>query len=166
MHVTGRYSVVDVCRHIIHYSNDDAIYIDNLKLQKLLYFSQANYLFVSEGKIPCFNEHIVAWQYGPVVLEAYQEFKVYGSAMIPRITTVTEFDRETMKIIRRPVVDPIAYVEQDASLLQGTGDYFRDFSGVQLVNVTHRQKPWLDAYQSGINSVIENQAINDYFKAG
>lgn len=166
MHVTGRYSVVDVCRHIINYSNDNAIYIDNLKLQKLLYFSQANYLFVSEGKIPCFNEHIVAWQYGPVVLEAYQEFKVYGSSMIPRITTVTEFDRETMKFIRRPVVDPIAYVEQDASLLQGTVDYFRDFSGVQLVNVTHRQKPWLDAYQSGIHSVIENQAIYDYFRAG
>lgn len=60
MHVTGRYSVVDVCRHIINYSNDNAIYIDNLTLQKLLYFSQANYLFVSEGKIPCFNEHIVA----------------------------------------------------------------------------------------------------------
>lgn len=86
--------------------------------------------------------------------------------MIPRITTVTEFDRETMKFIRRPVVDPIAYVEQDASLLRGTVDYFRDFSGVQLVNVTHRQKPWLDAYQSGIHSVIENQAIYDYFRAG
>jgi uncharacterized phage-associated protein len=61
MHVKGRYNVIDVCRHIINYSNDNAIYIDNLKLQKLLYFSQANSLFVTAGNTPCFNEHIIAW---------------------------------------------------------------------------------------------------------
>jgi uncharacterized phage-associated protein len=40
--------------------------VDNLKLQKLLYYSQAVHL-VLNGKLPLFNEAIEAWDYGPVV---------------------------------------------------------------------------------------------------
>lgn len=38
------YDVKEVCRHIINYSNEHNYDISNLKLQKLLYFIQANFL--------------------------------------------------------------------------------------------------------------------------
>ena len=35
------YNVLDVCRHVINYSNEKDYGISNLKLQKILYFIQA-----------------------------------------------------------------------------------------------------------------------------
>jgi len=55
--------------------------VSNLKLQKILYFIQAEFLVVKG--IPCFEEEIIAWGFGPVVLEVYHEYKVYGAAGIP-----------------------------------------------------------------------------------
>lgn len=39
-----KYSVLDVCRHVINYSNEHDYEISNLKLQKVLYFIQAYFL--------------------------------------------------------------------------------------------------------------------------
>lgn len=38
------YKVLDVCRHVINYSNEHDYGISNLKLQKVLYFIQAYFL--------------------------------------------------------------------------------------------------------------------------
>lgn len=38
------YKVLDICRHIINYSNEKDYGISNLKLQKVLYFVQAYFL--------------------------------------------------------------------------------------------------------------------------
>lgn len=43
------YDVLDVCRHIINYSEKEDYGVSNLKLQKLLYFVQA--YFMLEKKI-------------------------------------------------------------------------------------------------------------------
>ena len=39
------YKVLDVCRHVINYSNEHDYGISNLKLQKVLYFIQAYFLY-------------------------------------------------------------------------------------------------------------------------
>ena len=77
------YNVLGVCRHIVNYSNKKNYNISNLKLQKLLYFVQA--YFLAKKNRPCFNEEIQAWAFGPVVPEAYQEFKQYGGCNIPEV---------------------------------------------------------------------------------
>ena len=38
------YDVLEVCRHVINYSNEQDYGISNLKLQKVLYFIQAYFL--------------------------------------------------------------------------------------------------------------------------
>ena len=76
------YNVLDVARYIIWYCKKKGFSISNLKLQKILYFVQAEFL-VSVG-IPCFAEEIEAWDFGPVVPEVYHEFKIFGSADIPK----------------------------------------------------------------------------------
>ena len=76
------YNVLDVARYIIWYCKKKGYSISNLKLQKILYFVQAEFL-VSVGS-PCFAEEIEAWDFGPVVPEVYHEFKIFGSADIPK----------------------------------------------------------------------------------
>ena len=61
------YKVLDICRHIINYSDEKGYGISNLKLQKVLYFIQAYFVCFTEKKEPCFEENIEAWEFGPVV---------------------------------------------------------------------------------------------------
>lgn len=75
------YEVCDVCKHIIDYSNSNGYYISNIKLQKILYFVKAHFLATTQK--PCFQEKIIAWAFGPVVLEAYRIYKIFGGCSIP-----------------------------------------------------------------------------------
>ena len=80
------YKVLDVSRHVINYSNTQDYGISNLKLQKILYFIQAFFLVSTPEQ--CFEEKIEAWDFGPVVPEAYREYKQYGSGDIPSISYI------------------------------------------------------------------------------
>ena len=71
------YSAIDVAKYIIWFCKENGYSISNLKLQKLLYFVQAQFL-ISTGA-PAFKEEIEAWDFGPVVSKVYQYFKMWGS---------------------------------------------------------------------------------------
>ena len=75
------YSAKEVARYIIDYSCDQGRTVSNLRLQKLLYFVQVEFL-VNRGKA-CFKDEIHAWHYGPVVPEVYYEYRMYGPSTIP-----------------------------------------------------------------------------------
>ena len=56
------YNALDIARYIINYSIDNSYPVSNLKLQKLLYYVQANFL-VNKNK-QCFYQEILNWDYG------------------------------------------------------------------------------------------------------
>lgn len=85
------YSAIDIARYIIWYCKSHGYTISNLKLQKILYFVQAEFL-VSAGA-PCFYEDIEAWDFGPVIPEVYHEFKIYGSSGIPGSRSIIQIIR-------------------------------------------------------------------------
>lgn len=164
MDIKAKYDVLSVCRHIINYCNKKTLYIDHLKLQKLLYFVQANFLFTSNGKVACFQEEIIAWRYGPVVVEAYNEFKVFGSSHIPKIEMIEELNTNAWDFEKIVFEDPIVKNGDDSQLIDETIDYFRDYSSTDLVNLTHRQSPWKEASAEGMNTIIHKKDIYEYFK--
>ena len=71
------YNVIQVANWLIEKANntENGDFITNLKLQKLLYYLQGYYLAVFEK--PLFDVEIEAWQYGPVVPNAYYEFNAF-----------------------------------------------------------------------------------------
>lgn len=140
------YSVIDVAKYIILYCKQHGYSISNLKLQKLLYFVQAQFL-VTLGR-PAFNEEIEAWDFGPVVPEAYQHFKIWGSAEIPGI--VANGAAEKIYIEDQRVMDEI--LEECAS-----------YSASYLVEITHHQSPWIDAYEKYCSNIISRNAIKEFF---
>lgn len=157
------YGVLDVCRYVINYSNDKDYSISNLKLQKLLYFIQAYFLTSSENKEPCFREHIEAWDFGPVVPDAYREYKQYGSGAIPHIYSYFEFDANDIWNSHRIQYDDSIICNEDKNLINEVIDQFSNYTATDLVALTHDQSPWIDAYEPHMNNIITNDAIRKYF---
>lgn len=150
--IRGNYDVLTVCKYIVAFCHSKNIYLDNLKLQKLLYFIDAYFLVSTDGKEACFQEAICAWTYGPVVPEAYSAYKVFGSAKImPEDSDIIQNES-----ICKEHADMISFVVNDLG----------KYSGPQLVSVTHQQTPWKTTYADGDGQgeVIPKQVIYNYFK--
>ena len=156
------YNVLEVCRHIINYSNEKGYEISNLKLQKLLYFVQG--CFLIEKETPCFNEAIEAWDFGPVVPEAYREYKVYGATNIPPISRYFVFDKDNwLNSGYVPYKDDVI-IEDDKKIIDGIVNSLSKLSAFDLVECTHNQDPWKKAYVPGCNNEITIDAIKECFK--
>ena len=143
------YRALTVARYIIERCNSQNRTISNLKLQKILYFVQAEFL-VAKG-YPCFSEEIEAWDFGPVVPEVYQEYKFFGGANIP--------------VIGRSF-RPILVSDDDQELIDGIVDECAKYSASALVEITHKQAPWKKAYRPGYSNVIPKKSIQEFFQEG
>jgi uncharacterized phage-associated protein len=133
----------EVAKYIIK-----SLSVDNLKLQKLLYYSQAVHLVLNDG-LPLFPEPIEAWDYGPVVPPVYREYKSYGLEIIPPPQEDSPLNLTAAEI-----------VSIDMSLA-----YFGEMSGLALMSSTHQEAPWRQTYHPGWPSAeIPNALIYDYFK--
>lgn len=142
------YKVLDVAWYIIYWCHEQNKAISNLKLQKLLYFVQAEFL-IKKG-VSCFFEEIEAWSFGPVVPEVYQRFKVYGSGNIP--------------IIGRRLRN-INILEEDKKIIDRIISQGVKYSASELVYITHNQLPWKEAYSKpGHNNIISKKSIKSYFE--
>lgn len=155
------YSVLDVCRHTINYSNDKEYGISNLKLQKVLYFIQAYFLISASEQ--CFKERIEAWDFGPVVPEAYREYKQFGSSNIPKILYYVERDYSDFWNSKVKSYNDDVIIDGDKKRIEAVVDRFADYSATDLVEITHNQDPWKNAYIPFRNNEITPKAIKEYF---
>lgn len=139
------YDALIIARYIIDRCNDKRYAISNLKLQKILYFVQAEFLVVMN--VPCFRENIEAWDSGPVVPVVYQKYKVYGGGNIPSVkpTHLSGINGDAQKLIH------------------GVVDECSKYSASKLTEIVHHQSPWKNAYQRRDNT-ISNTVIKKYFQ--
>lgn len=138
-------SAIDIAQYIIWYCSDNNFAVSNLKLQKILYFVQAEFL-VNTGH-PCFFEDIEAWDFGPVVPVVYRKYKVYGSSNIPAFFLNNDVGLE----------------DDEMKLVDGIVDVCAEYTASELVEITHNQSPWKDNYVPRWNNVIPLDEIRDYF---
>ena len=132
---------IDVAKYIT-----GAIPVDHLKLQKLLYYSQAVHLVLNDR--PLFEEDIEAWMYGPVVPSVYHEYKCKG-----------------FEIISSSDVADIQLSPEEMKSVDMVLAYYGEMSGPELVNRTHDEDPWKNTYKHGVEHLkIEKDEIKKYFK--
>lgn len=155
------YSALEVARHIINYANSNDQLLSNLKLQKLLYFVQAEFL-TSQGRT-CFTDDIEAWNFGPVVPAVFREFKIFGSFHIPPVKHYYVEDESQPFNFRRVVFYDIEITDEDKTVIDEVVDYFADCSSVELTDLTQKQLPWQNAYIKHLKTVISPQSIKEYF---
>lgn len=72
------YNPIYIANYIIAYCTEKDLELNNLKLQKILYFLQAQSLV--ETGVPLFKEPLQKWKYGPVVPSVYHEYKKRGAS--------------------------------------------------------------------------------------
>ena len=121
-----------------------------LKLQKLLYFAQANYLASTDQRL--FNEDIEAYDHGPVVYSTYRRYS--GSSQI----VAAEPGEHGVDAIRR-LPDDVRH------FLNAVWEQYKDFSASQLRKLTHIQDPWRDNYvPSAYRTVIPDEGLASFFR--
>ena len=146
------YSALSVARYIIDYCNEQGRGVSNLKLQKILYFVQAEFLVSTPKNQPCFRDRIEAWDFGPVVPNVYHQYKIFGSAVIP-----ARFNERLAPYLEK--IQPA-----DQLRIEAIVDETAPYSASQLVEITHHQTPWMSAYHRGFNNEITNESILEFFR--
>lgn len=141
--------------------------IDQMKLQKLLYYSHAWYLAYFDR--PLFEEDLEAWPWGPVVRDVYSQTKKFGKF------PVSEKLYEISKIGDKPsdfgfVIPAKPTDTWLTGFIRAIWDTHKSFTGIQLSNSTHAPgEPWTivnDQYGGDLSCkpTIPNGLIESVFK--
>ena len=73
------------------------------------------------------------------------------------------FDETDIWKSKRIVFNDDVISDEDKVLINKVVDKFSDYSATDLVSLTHRQSPWIDAYVPHQNNEITLNAIRKYF---
>ena len=147
--IEWRHSASDVAkwflqRNYLQMEAEDAEYISNLKLQKLLYYAQGIYCAITGERL--FDDNLVAWEHGPVVIDVYRKYAQNGAKGI-------EYDKNC------PPTEK--YTDEEENILEQVYQHFGQYSAWKLRNMTHEEKPWRVTEH---NKVIDLDVIRDFFR--
>ena len=142
---------------------DVAVYIlsrikcTHLSLEKLVYFSYADYLCETGKRL--FEDQIYAFEHGPIVDSVYEAYKRGGSKRIvpptvetdsPVTSTAEEMPSKSRILFAVDGLEKLRSIEQ-------TINRYGNYAPWQLVSITHREgSPW-----SYVDSSREYQVIPD-----
>lgn len=168
----ARYSPGAIANWFLERAAEDKKSIDQMKLQKLLYYAHGWSL--TEHNQPLINEHAEAWEYGPVFPSVYHEFKKYGSQPIP-----AGAGSHMLELVRDPVRKQLIFVRLEINatdkvvrdLLERVWDTYGGHDGMTLSDMTHHPhvlNPWhlmfTKATEHNLRGAdIPNTLIKDYF---
>jgi uncharacterized phage-associated protein len=124
-------TVFDVAKYILKKTGS----ITTMKLQKLVYYSQAWSLVWDEK--PLFSEKIEAWSNGPVVRELFERHR--GSFKISA-SKLCQGDARRLK-------------KEEKETIDGVLSYYADKPSQWLSDLTHAEDPWREA-RAGLPAMI------------
>lgn len=147
----ARHTARDIANWLLMWADaqegDDAG-VTNLKLQKLLYYSQGH--FLAERGEALFDDPIEAWAHGPVVKSEYHRLKGYSNGAID-VDDVVPDD-----------FDWGAYRDVEQHLMAVWNTYGQ-YAAWALREKTHKEAPWLNAFNGDHNVQITQDALRDFF---
>jgi uncharacterized phage-associated protein len=132
-------SCFEVANYFIWWARETGSFVSNLKLQKLVYYSQAWHLAIHDT--PLFEEDFQAWVHGPVIPELYQKYKSFRWQPI------------TVDVI--PQLPPTTI-----EFLEGVRDEYFSCDGYELEQMTHAEDPWHLARGSIAADVVSTAQID------
>lgn len=155
------YNAIDLARYIINYYENNDSGISNLKLQKVLYFLQAEWM-VAFNK-PLFKDKIEAWDFGPVIPNVYKEFRVYGAGFIPEIKRYWIYEDKEKWWTYKQVEYKDKVLMKDKIYIDEMLNKLKNYPSLELVKITQNQNPWADIYSKYNLNEITPQALYEYF---
>ncbi len=137
-------SADDVVKYVLDFSGD----MSAMKLQKLVYYSQAWHLVWEE--CPLFQERIEAWANGPVAPALYVRHR--GQFMVKAW----------------PTGDAALLTDEERSSIDAVLGSYGEKSGYWLSELTHMEDPWVNA-REGLapgergETIITEAAMAEYY---
>lgn len=134
-------SVTDVAKFLLDESARTGVpEMSTMKLQKICYFAQGWHLAVNNGK-PLFEEDFHSWKYGPVSQELYELHRG-----MPSVTT----DSARFVEIKSDLT------EYQKSFLKNIFKTYMPYTGLQLGDISHTHKAWIEAGEGKLHDAQEN----------
>lgn len=134
------YKAVDIAREMVRLSIEKELWMTNLKLQKVLYFTWKDYF--RENRQHLFEEPFEAWKYGPVVPSVYYEYW----------TNVASY----IFITKNPSVPIDGFT---SNFLLKSLEKYKEVPANVLVEESHQDEPWKECYVEGRKEEIPFQMI-------
>ena len=139
-------TVIDVARYVLGSVGQ----VTSMKLQKLVYYSQAWSLAWDDE--PLFGEDFQAWANGPVCPELFKEHKGYFRL------SADFFGKYVDGVLSPEQIDTIDIVLKD----------YADMAPHELSDLTHREYPWINARGNTppgmpCENIIEKEVMRDYY---
>ena len=138
-------TALDLAKYLVRLNEKNEDFgevLTNLKIQKLAYYIQGFHLAYFDE--PLFDDPIVAWQYGPVVVSLYDSLKKFGNnAVIFTDDSVVKMNKK-----QRDLIDAI---------FNQIGQY----SAWKLVEMTHSEDPWKSV---NLQEEITKESLSAFFK--
>jgi uncharacterized phage-associated protein len=132
------YSAMAIARWFVAWASGDQADLSNLKLQKLLYYAQGNWL--GREKRPLFGEDLQAWAHGPVVPGVYRYFKEFGSGDL-QLEDADDFEWEQID-------------ESTTQFLIEVWNTYGQFGAWRLRNMTHNEAPWISNFRDDESHIV------------
>jgi uncharacterized phage-associated protein len=126
----------------------DAPDVCPIKLQKLLYYAQAQWLAATGQRM--FAAPIEAWKHGPVVNRVYAKHAASSEPIV----------------VKRQIKEAPALPVDVCAFLDQIWDQYGQFATWKLVAMTHDERPWRDNFTSGeSHTVIPDEDMIRWFHA-
>lgn len=138
-------TAMQIADFIINSQSKDEAEITPLKLQKLLYYCQGFFLAMY-GK-GLFADAIEAWQHGPVVRAVYDNYS--GNRLL-----LPQDNYESN----------LGLSDEEMDLLTEVLSSYGRYSAWALRELTHSEKPWLEAIRRGQNAKFDTDTMTEFFK--
>jgi len=158
----GPYDPIAVANDFIALANNARRPVDQMKLQKLVYYGHGYSLALFD--CPLLDEEVQAWPYGPVVPTLYSVFRNYGNDPITKLG-YDRFKRAWPKSV--PALPESA--KEARAIIHRVWREYGKYTGIQLSNLTHQANaPWsITRSRNKYNltrPAIPNVLIRNYFR--
>jgi len=137
-------------KNVAHYVLTQVGTITTVKLQKLVYYSQA-WSLAWDG-VPLFNEDFQAWANGPVCFEL---FNAHRGLFLISSDDLAAYSDYKLSDCEQETIDIVI-------------ETYNKYSSQQLSDMTHQERPWKEAREGfapgeRCHNIISKETMQDYY---
>ena len=150
------YENMDVANYIIFKCNELGIEVNNLKLQKLLYYANMYSLYKTESALT--KERFQKWKFGPVSPKVYFTFRHLGKHNIQEPVSSIELDKAGHLRIKE--FDENTIADKDKNNIDKIIKDMGSIGRFDLVDITHKEPMWRN-FEDQILNEVRNLEYSD-----
>ena len=126
-------NMLNFAKHILAVAYENNLSVNNLGLQKIMYFAMRQQKDNHELLSQMYDEPFYVWRYGPVVPKIYRKFRIYGASSIiekgEKNSEYTIFNDSIIKLLKEDLFSLIDksrehkfWQENKNKIVNGTSD--------------------------------------------